>query len=221
MIKAIKIEFPQSLFVKDPQDTTLGLNIVQKGIELIHMSSFEEFTFKKLAKEISSTEASIYRYFENKHQFLLYLNVWYWAWMNYRLDIETSMLSSSKEKLFYSIEKLISPLEDNALFPSISMKMLKSVVEEEGVKSIIHKSTDQFNANGAFDYYKDLIQKLSTWLMDCSPEYEYPNMLITTIIEGANLQHYFTVHLPRLTNSIEGRDTTKEFYFSLLNKLIF
>jgi AcrR family transcriptional regulator len=43
---------------------------VKNGLILINKIGFEEFTFKKLSIEISTTEASIYRYFENKHQII-------------------------------------------------------------------------------------------------------------------------------------------------------
>ena len=59
---------------------TTFLNMVEIG--------FESFTFKKLAAKIESTEASVYRYFENKHKLLIYLVSWYWNWVEYRLDME-------------------------------------------------------------------------------------------------------------------------------------
>ena len=77
------------LYVRDPQHTALGQNIINKGVELIDRLGFEQFTFKKLAEEIGSTEASIYRYFENKHRLLHYLTAWYWSWLEYQIDYET------------------------------------------------------------------------------------------------------------------------------------
>ena len=41
------------------------------------MRSVEEFTFRKLAQKINTTEASVYRYFENKHRLLIYILAWY------------------------------------------------------------------------------------------------------------------------------------------------
>ena len=61
----IKISLNQGLYKKDPQDSNLGRKIIQNSIILIYNEGFECFNFKKLAKEINSTEASIYRYFEN------------------------------------------------------------------------------------------------------------------------------------------------------------
>ena len=60
-----------NLFLRDPQGTELGKNIISASIRLIDRVGFDEFTFKKLAKAIHSTEASIYRYSENKHRLVL------------------------------------------------------------------------------------------------------------------------------------------------------
>ena len=70
----IKISLNNGLYLKEPQDSKLGRNIIKHSILLIDKFGFESFTFKKLAEEINSTEASIYRYFENKHLLLLFGN---------------------------------------------------------------------------------------------------------------------------------------------------
>jgi AcrR family transcriptional regulator len=72
------------LYLRDPQQTELGQKIINASVVLIDTLGFEQFTFKKLAEEIDSTEASIYRYFENKHRLLLYLVGWYWTWLEYQ-----------------------------------------------------------------------------------------------------------------------------------------
>ena len=63
----IKFKLNESLYNRDPQDTDLGRKIIKHSIELMDEIGFEAFTFKKLAHRISSTEKSVYRYFENKH----------------------------------------------------------------------------------------------------------------------------------------------------------
>lgn len=40
---------------------------------MIYKTGYEAFTFKKLAEDIGTTEAGIYRYFENKYKLLVYL----------------------------------------------------------------------------------------------------------------------------------------------------
>ena len=48
-----------NLFVRDPETSELGKNIIKHGILMIHEIGFEDFTFKKLAQKIGTTEASI------------------------------------------------------------------------------------------------------------------------------------------------------------------
>ena len=81
----LKITLNDRLFLRNPEETELGKKIIQHAIVLIHQIGFESFTFKKLAFEIGTTEAGIYRYFENKHLLLIYIVDWYWAWQEYRL----------------------------------------------------------------------------------------------------------------------------------------
>ena len=83
MSVAIKISVNVGLYLKEPQNSTLGKKILKNSIILIDKNGFEAFTFTKLAEEIHSTEDSIYRYFKNKHILLLYLFNWYWEWVNY------------------------------------------------------------------------------------------------------------------------------------------
>jgi AcrR family transcriptional regulator len=75
----------EKLFVRNPEQTELGRKIIEFSIRLIHENGFEAFTFKKLAEVIGSTEAGIYRYFENKHRILIYLTAWYWSWLEFRV----------------------------------------------------------------------------------------------------------------------------------------
>jgi AcrR family transcriptional regulator len=80
----------EALFLRNPESSELGKKIIKHSIELIDKSGFESFTFKKLAEEIQSTEAGIYRYFENKHKILLYLTAWYWAWLEFQISYQTN-----------------------------------------------------------------------------------------------------------------------------------
>lgn len=220
MITQIKLSVPECSYLRDPQETKLGMLLIQSSVDLIAEIGFEAFTFKKLALKIESTEASVYRYFENKHQLLLFLYAWYWGWMNYRLQQETHNITSVSEKLDIAIRLLISKLEDDPQTPFINEERLKCIIEQEGIKSILTKNVDAVNTGGAFEEYKQLVEKLAGWIRELNPDFLYPNMLITTVIEGAHLQHYFSDHLPRLTNKNTSVDTINEFYRTLINSMI-
>ena len=211
---------PEKSYVKDPQETRLGMAILTTSIDLIDSIGFENITFKKLAVAVGTTEASIYRYFENKNQLLLYLYAWYWAWMNYRLTLETRNIHSIEEKLEYAITILISRENSDVSYSGINQNKLFSIIENEGIKSLLTKNIDSVNQTGAFGNYKEVVSLLSTWIREISPSFPYPNMLVTTIIEGAHVQHYFAEHLPRLTNSTDDQDNVKQFFKLLLKTML-
>ena len=88
----------QKLCLRDPNQTELGQKILNHSILLIDELGFEGFTFKKLAKAIGSTEASVYRYFENKHKLLVYLVAWYWAWLDYTIDYQIHNIEDPRRR---------------------------------------------------------------------------------------------------------------------------
>lgn len=216
MILEVKITVPQSVYLKDPQESKLGLTLVQEGIDLIDEIGFEAFNFKKIAVKIQSTEASVYRYFENKQQFLQYLYAWYWGWMNYKIHMETAVINDFEAKLKRAIQLLTQAydVEDSITIPHEAK--LKSIINQEGIKAVLNKNVDQINQTGAFENYKQLVEKLTTWILAVNPSYPYPQMLLTTIIEGAHLQHFFAIHLPRLTNQTAENKTVESFYNQLI-----
>jgi len=63
-------------------------------------------------------KSSIYRYFENKHKFLLYLSSWYWAWIEYQLVIETHAIIDPKEKIIQAVKVITRPVENDSNFKS-------------------------------------------------------------------------------------------------------
>ena len=110
---ALKITMNEALFLRNPESSELGKKIIKHSIELIDKSGFESFTFKKLADEIHSTEAGIYRYFENKHKILLYLTAWYWSWLEFQISYQTNNMIDPNMQLEKVIELLTSPIEDD------------------------------------------------------------------------------------------------------------
>ena len=80
----------------------VGRNIIQTSITLIDELGSFGLSPSELADKISSTEASIHRYFENKHRLLRYLVAWYW-WLEYRIEMATANISEPRTRLFTSI----------------------------------------------------------------------------------------------------------------------
>jgi len=188
------------LYLRDPQHTLLGQSIVRASIDMIDRLGFEQFTFKKLAEEIDSTEASIYRYFENKHRLLLYLISWYWSWLEYRIDLFTSGITDPKEKLKSCLHVIAEEKKIDPNFEFINEEALYHIVVAELDKTFLTKWVDDDNKEGLFGGFKTLCNKIAGWVTEVNPQYPYPNSLVSTILLTAKQQVFFASHLPSLTN---------------------
>jgi AcrR family transcriptional regulator len=217
---AVRFDLNEHLFLKDPLTSDLGMKILTASIDLIDEIGYEAFTFRKLAQKISSTEASIYRYFENKYKILLYLSAWYWNWMEYRLSFRLANIDSAHKRLDIAISVLTEPITEDSAFSHINEVKLNRIIIGESSKCYLSKGVDDENELGVFIAYKRLVQKVSEILLEINNRYKYPHMLISTVIEGAHLQRFFADHLPRLTDAVKGEDAVTSFYQELVNKTI-
>jgi AcrR family transcriptional regulator len=216
MMQSFSIKVNEQTYLKDPQNSELGVKIVQHGIDVLSDLGYEEFTFKKLANEIGSTEASVYRYFENKHKFVLYLSSWYWNWMNLRLMLAVANIDDPKERLRKAILLLTSPVERDINFSAIDELKLHKIVISESAKIYFSKRVDEDNKLGLFAEYKQLVHEVSNMILEVKPDYKYPHMLVSTVIEGCYNQRYFMEHLPRLTDHVIGEDAIQTFFSELV-----
>ena len=107
MAVEIKFNGNPNLFLKDPDLSNIGKRILQQGAEVLLELGYEDFTFKKMALRIGTTEATVYRYFENKHRYLLYLLSWYWNIMQFIIESETRHLKTDREKIERIIDQTI------------------------------------------------------------------------------------------------------------------
>lgn len=205
------------LYVRDPQHTQLGLRIISKSIELIDELGFEQFTFKKLAYEIDSTEASVYRYFENKHRLLLYLIAWYWNWLEYRIDIFTSAIADPEEKLRVCLRVIAEEKKYDPTFEFVNEEALHRIVIAELDKTYLNKGVDDYNQEGLFGGLKSLCKKISGIILQINPNYEFAPSLVSTILLTANQQLFFANHLPTLTALNADQERYQKLYYFLEN----
>ena len=108
----VQIKMNAALFLRNPDNSELGKNILKHSVQMIYQTGYEAFTFKKLAEDIGTTEAGIYRYFENKHKLLVYLLAWYWAWLEFQISFHTNNIKDPKVKLKMVIKLLSMAVED-------------------------------------------------------------------------------------------------------------
>lgn len=209
----LQIKMNEALSLRNPEETELGKKIIQHSILLIHAEGFEAFTFKKLAKAIHSTEASVYRYFENKHRLLIYILAWHWSWLEYQISIQTNNITDPILKLKKVIALLTTRVEDDENTNHINERLLHQIVISEGSKAYLTKQVGDDNKHQFFKPYKDLCASIGTIILEYNPNYRFPKSLATTIIEMAHFQTYFMNNLPLLTDFEKNNDETKVIPF--------
>lgn len=202
----LHIKMNEKLFLRDPEQSELGKKIIQHSIQLIHLNGFEAFTFKKLATDIGTTEAGIYRYFENKHRLLIYLTAWYWRWLEYQVTFRTNNINDPVVKLKMVIKLLATTIEDDISTPHVDESLLHQIIITEGSKTYLTKRVSEDNKDRLFKPYKDLCAMIGGMILACSPNYLYPKSLASTLIEMAHFQNFFMNNLPSLTDFAEHKD---------------
>lgn len=215
----IRIHPSERLVLRDPEDTPLGRNIVRQGLVLMYRLGFEHFTFKKLADEMHTTEASIYRYFENKHRLLLYILNWYWNFLEYLVVFSLQNMNEPQTKIKKVIELLVRELPDGLDNSGLDKKALYNIVIAESNKTYLTRDIGQINEVQLFKPYKDLCSRIADLFNEFNSEYPYPRSLASTLVEMAHLQSYFMTNLPRLTDFSDDKNVDN--IISFLEHLVF
>lgn len=197
------IELNANLYLKNPASSNLGKEIVQKGIELMDEIGFEKFTFKKLAAQIDTTEATVYRYFENKHLFLVYVTNYYWQTMENILAYETSNLASPKLRIERLIHLICKTFEQGQMCHWMELSNLQQLVMHEASKTYLTTDVDQENKAGYFAAYKQFVEVASFLIQSYKPEFPYAHALVSTMLESVWQQRFFSKHLPKLTDNLK------------------
>ncbi|MCO4779669.1 MAG: TetR/AcrR family transcriptional regulator [Flavobacteriaceae bacterium] len=220
LLSTFKITIPEGVFIKDPETSVLGKNIITQGMELIHEMGFDGFTFKKLGTHIGSNESSIYRYFENKHKFLLYLSSWYWAWVEYNLVMETHSITDPKEKIIQAVTVLTRKVDNDSSNTPINLVLIHKIMISEFSKSFLTKSVDQENEQGLFVVYKRVHSRLQGFIKVANPSYNFSASLANTILAGVLQQYYYKDHFPSLTDCSDINEPCN-YYINLIYKTLY
>ena len=211
LLPQIKLTINPKLFIKDPESSQLGREIIKESIHLINTIGFEKFTFKKLGVEINSNESSIYRYFENKHKLLLYLSSLYWGIIEYSLVFETNNLLDPVKKLEKAVDVVAGTPKNVKTNLNFDLIGLRGIVIAEFTKSYHNKSVDLENKEGFFSEYKRLINRVVEMILDINSNFAYPKTWASNLIDGALHQHFLVEHFPSITNC--GKDEPPNLFF--------
>jgi AcrR family transcriptional regulator len=215
----LQIKMNEKLFLKNPEQTELGRKIIMHSIQMIHQQGFEAFTFKKLAEAVGTTEAGVYRYFENKHRLLIYIVAWYWTWLEYQVTYRTNNINDPVVKLKMIIQLLATTVEDDLNTSYVDESLLHQIIITEGSKTYLTKRVTEDNKDQLFMPYKDLCAHIANIILECNPGYAFPKSLASTIIEMAHFQNFFMNHLPSLTDF--GHDKDEQKIIAFLERLVF
>jgi AcrR family transcriptional regulator len=204
------VNIHNGLCLRDPKETTLGQSILKFSIILIDELGFEHFTFKKLAAKINSTEASVYRYFENKHLLLVYLSNWYWEYMYVNIQSKTEHITSPTEKLKIAIAGILVSMMKNDEISYIDEDILHSIMVSQADKVYRIKEVTEENKNGFFLAYKKVVRLISDIMLEVDPHFPYARILASTLTEMPNQQLYYAKNLPSLTSLADQEDNQSE-----------
>jgi AcrR family transcriptional regulator len=209
----------EKVYLRDPESSELGKRLVKSAIDLIYELGFEQFTFKKLAAEVATTEATVYRYFENKHRLLLYILSWYWSYMEFLVIFRLQNMTDPKLKLQVIIELLTEELPESSGTMDYNNRFLNQIIISESSKVYLVKEVKEINKSQVFQPYKDLCSKIAEVITAYKPEYQYPRSLSSTLIETSHFQQFFSNYLPKLTDVSEAGQ--KNFTALFLSNLLF
>jgi AcrR family transcriptional regulator len=214
LFRHLRLEPDAALYIKDPQRSETGQALLRCGARLMAEGGIETFTLKKLSVEAGCTEATVYRYFGNKHQLLMYLMNLYWGWLLYHAKLETANLDDARMKLQRIIRLLSGPL------PSMPDEEfandLFALALSEGVKTHLNYATGSEWKQGLFEGYERFAAHVEACLREYAPDYAYPMAWSATFIDAAMQQQFFLRHLPHFTELATGCSPLENFLMSLI-----
>ena len=219
ILSSLRIQVNDKIYLKDPESSVLGKKIIKEGILLIDEIGFDCFTFKKLGTKIGSNESSLYRYFENKHKFLVYLSSWYWSWIEYKMLLATTNVACPMEQLLKAIAVITEKIEDDDTTLHVNESVLNKIIIAEFTKTFLTKEVDEENREGFFTIYKRIINRMVEIVVMVDPEYPYPKSLVSNIVEGGLHQHFLRDHIQTITDCNETISPT-DYYSDLVKRVL-
>ena len=219
LLSNIKININPAVYLKDPESSELGKNIVSNSIVLIDELGLEDFNFKKLATLINSNESSIYRYFENKYKLLQYLSALYWGIIEYRIVIDTNAIRDPEQKLLRALEIVTLKPQNIPSYSSLDQLKLRDIIISEFTKCYHNKHVDLDNNEGNFRIYKRLNLRIAEMISEVNPSYKYAKSLASQITEGATQHQFMRIHFPSITEHKSDSDVYAFFRDIVINVL--
>lgn len=200
LLSQVAIKIDSRLSVKDPLTSAVGQEIIRQSVNLIESEGLEHFTFKKLATRLGSTETTIYRYFLNKQQIMMYLASWYWSVMEWKMVVATANVEAPKMLLDNALQVLSTPMEDLKETEYLNEAKLHNIVISESFKAFVVKHLAKKDRIGYFLAYAQLCESLASIIALNNKNYKTPKALAAALLEVSQHQMFLSKHLPELTD---------------------
>lgn len=211
------VQVRERVYAKDPSGTELGHRIVGTSIQLIDELGFEAFTMAKLAKALGTAEASVYRYFANKHRLLVYLVDWYWAWREIKLAFDTANIADKRERLMRGIRSVSGPITERGRHEYVDLRALYRIAVNESAKAWLTKEVAPGDKDGHFGSFVRLSHRLRDLILDAKPAHAHAHDLAALVLEGTGSLRFFHEQLPALFGKqAKGKDAVSDLLVHLV-----
>lgn len=203
LLSQYTVQLDKALYAKDPAISDIGKEILKHGVTILEHEGLEAFTFKKLAAAMNSTESTLYRYFNNKHQLLMYLCSWYWSYLEWKMAFATANIEEPEQKLDNALKVLIecSKNTNDILDDSLLQKVV--CAEWGKVFDAHHKEIDDLK--GYYSSYNSLVERLSLILLENKKDLKGSHGLASAIIDTAMRELFFHFYLPSMNDATKSQ----------------
>jgi len=208
MGRRISISVSPNTYLRNPEDTDLGKNIIRYGIQILSDKGFQCFNFKCLAKEMGSTEASVYRYFENKYMLLVYLTSWYWEYLDLQIMLNTRNIEDPVRKLRLMISTIVQGIDSDFEHEYFDLRKLHNIVVEQSPRVIHSKKVEACEKAGMFSNFKNLNSNIAAIILECDPDFKYPSALATNILKMSMDHKYYAEHICSITEITNCKESS-------------
>lgn len=210
LLKSIHLRVNEKIYLSDPTSSDLGKRILKHGSKIICQEGLDSFNFKKLSKEISSTEAAIYRYFENKNKLLLFYFSWYWKWIEYNMVFRTQNLATPEERMQVVLEILTNPPQVKNYFEYIDGAHVFELMGKDGIRVLLSapQTDDEKDMVRSF---RSVCERFAQVIEGCDKGYKYPVQLAATILITSHMNKTL---LPTVLDNMKDNELVDFWMYS-------
>ena len=151
---------------------------------------------------------------------MVYLVSWYWAWLGFQIRFHPHNVPDPRARLRLTLGILTRAHRDDPTTADLDEAALYRIVVHEASKSYLTRDVDGDNQEGLFREHKRLVAGIAAVVSEINPSYPYPHALISTALEAARKQLFFSQHLPSLTDA-RAADSVEQNIYTFLEGLIF